>query len=54
MPRDFQTIHQRHADVGEHDIDATLVDDLDGLDAVGGFVGDGERELLAAIVEQIA
>ena len=53
MACDFQSIHHRHANVGEHNIDTAFVDDLDGFHTVSRFVNDRQRELLPTIIEQI-
>ena len=54
MAGQFDAIHTRHADVGEHDIDRMVAQELQRRDAVAGFADDFAGELDGDVGEQLA
>jgi hypothetical protein len=54
MAGQFDAIHTRHADVGKHDIDRMVAQELQRRDAVAGLADDLAGELDGDVGEQLA
>ncbi len=54
VARRLHPVHLRHADVEQHDVDLLAVEHLEHLATVPRLVDDHQREVLAALVEQVA
>ena len=50
----LDAVHARHADVGEHDVDRLLAQEIEGGEAVHRFADDCARQLAGQIAEQFA
>ena len=54
MPGQFDAIHARHADVGKHDIDRMVAQEIERRDAVARLADNRGRELDGDVDEQFA
>ena len=52
MAGEFDAVHARHADVGEHDIDRLAFEEFEGRHAVGGFARDDVGQVAGDVAEQ--
>ena len=51
VARHFEAVHNRHTNIGEHDINPAAVYDLDGFDTVGRFIRNRQRKHFTTIIE---